>query len=215
VLQGAHLKLDPRDIGDDIAFADHKIAFLLQYCKVRDVLDIGCVAHDPEAYRSRYWVHKAVAAVAKSIVGMDLYEEGVSVLRARGFNVVAGDAENFDLGRTFDVVVAGDLIEHLGDLNGFLQSCKSHLRPGGRLLVSTPNPWYWRNIIKAALHTEVNNNPEHVCWLCPRTLRQLVARHDMDLGEIQFGSRYMRDRLMPLPRGWKHTSYHAVILPKN
>ena len=98
VLQGAHLKLDPRDIGDDIAFADHKIAFLLQYCKVRDVLDIGCVAHDPEACRSRYWVHKAVAAVAKSIVGMDLYEEGVSVLRARGFNVVAGDAENFDLG---------------------------------------------------------------------------------------------------------------------
>jgi len=215
VLQGANLKMDPRDISDDIAFADHKIAFLVKYCKDKDVLDIGCVQHDPQAYRGRFWVHKAVATVAKSILGMDLHEEGVSVLRAQGYNVVAANAEHFDLSRTFDVIVAGDLIEHLGDLNGFLKSCKSHLKPGGCLLVSTPNPWYWRNILKAALRVEVNNNPEHVCWICPRTLRQLVARHDMDLGEIQFGSRYMRDRLMPLPRGWKHTSYHAVVLPKH
>ena len=215
VLEGANLKLDPRDISDDIAFGNHKIAFLLKYCKDKDVLDIGCVAHDPEAYRGRFWVHKAVATVAKSILGIDLHEEGLRVLRARGFNVMAADAECFDLARTFDVIVAGDLIEHLGNLNGFLQSCKNHLRPGGRLLISTPNPWYWRNIAKAALYTEVNNNPEHVCWICPRTLRQLVARHDMDLGEIRFGSSYMRDRLMPLPRGWKHTSYHAVVIQKH
>src|SRR5271156_4759892 len=84
VLQGANLKMDPRDISDDIAFADHKIAFLVKYCKDKDVLDIGCVQHDPQAYRGRFWVHKAVATVAKSILGMDLHEEGVSVLRAQG-----------------------------------------------------------------------------------------------------------------------------------
>jgi 2-polyprenyl-3-methyl-5-hydroxy-6-metoxy-1,4-benzoquinol methylase len=215
VLEGANEKVNPRDIGNDIAFGDHKIAFVMKHCQDKDVLDVGCVEHDPEAYRNRFWVHKAVATVAKSILGLDLHEEGVKVLRAQGFNVVAGDAERFDLGSTFDVIVAGDIIEHLGDLSGFLESCKRHLRPGGRLIVSTPNPWYWRNIIKAALHTEVNNNPEHVCWICPRTLRQLVARHGMELGEIKFGSRYIRDRLMPLPRGWKHTSYHAEVALKN
>jgi hypothetical protein len=80
-----------------------------------------------------------------------------------------------------------------------------------RLLISTPNPWYWRNIIKAALNKEVNNNPEHTCWLCVRTLRQLVNRHGMNIGEIQFGSTYLRDKLIPLPRGWKHTSFHAEV----
>lgn len=125
-----------------------------------------------------------------------------------------GDAERFDLGRSFDVIVAGDILEHLGDLNGFMQSCKRHLRPGGRLLISTPNPWYWRYIVKAALHVEVANNPEHVIWVCPRLLRQLAARHGMEMSEVQFGSRFLRDRLMPLPRGWKHTSYHAVITVK-
>ena len=211
VLEGAHLKLDPRQIGSEPAFGDHKIAFLIRYCKDKDVLDIGCVQHDPNSYKSRFWVHKAVKAVARSILGIDLHEEGVKVLQAQGFDVTLADAENFSLDRTFDVVVAGDIIEHLGDLNGFLRSCKRHLRPGGRLLVSTPNPWYWRNIVKSAFRTEVNNNPEHVVWICPRLLRQLVRRHGMDVGEIQFGSRFMRDRLMPLPPGWKHTSYHAVV----
>jgi 2-polyprenyl-3-methyl-5-hydroxy-6-metoxy-1,4-benzoquinol methylase len=210
-LEGADLKVNPRDFGDDSAFDDHKIAFVAKFCQGKDVLDIGCVQHDPQAYRSRFWVHKAVAKVAKSVIGLDLHEGGVKVLQAQGFNVITANAESFELDRAFDVIVAGDIIEHLGNLNGFLLSCKSHLAPQGRLLVSTPNPWYWRNTVKAALSMEVNNNPEHVCWVCPRTLRQLVRRHGMDVGAIEFGSRYLRDRLMPLPRGWKHTSYHAEV----
>jgi 2-polyprenyl-3-methyl-5-hydroxy-6-metoxy-1,4-benzoquinol methylase len=215
ILEGAHLRTDTRYFGEGVAFGDHKIAFVAKYCRNKDVLDLGCVQHDPHSYRSRYWLHKAIAAVAKSVVGLDLHEEGVRILKAQGYHVIAGDAESFDLGRTFDVIVAGDIIEHLGDLNGFLKSCKGHLQPDGRLLVSTPNPWYWRNTMKAVLHTEVSNNPEHVCWICPRTLRQLVARHGMEVGEIQFGSRYLRDRLLPLPRGWKHTSYHAELFLKH
>ena len=214
VLEGSSIAPDVGYYGDS-AFGDHKIAFLAKYCKDKDVLDIGCVQHHPQAYKSRFWVHKAVKAIAKSILGLDLHEEGVKVLQAQGFNVIFADAEDFALDRQFDVIVAGDVIEHLGDLNGFITSCKKHLRPGGRLLVSTPNPWYWRNIVKSALHKEVLNNPEHVVWICPRLLRQLVRRHGMDVGEIQFGSRYMRDRLMPLPRGWKHTSYHAEVFVKN
>jgi 2-polyprenyl-3-methyl-5-hydroxy-6-metoxy-1,4-benzoquinol methylase len=214
-LDGADRKVLPSEIGDGIEFGDHKIAYLTKYCRDKDVLDIGCVEHDPQAYRSRYWVHKAVGAVAKSILGVDLHEEGVKVLQARGYNVIVADAERFDLRRSFDVIVAGDIIEHLGNLNGFLQCCKRHLRPGGRLLISTPNPWYWRNCVKAALHVEVNNNPEHVIWICPRLLRQLAARHGMEVGEIQFGSRFLRDRLLPLPRGWRHTSYHAVVTVKH
>lgn len=210
VLEGASITHNLRYSGDS-DFRDHKIAFVIKYCSDKDVLDIGCVQHDPQAYKSRFWLHKAVKAVARSVHGLDLHEEGVRVLQAQGFDVVLADAENFALHRQFDVIVAGDIIEHLGDLNGFLTSCRTHLRPGGRL----PNPWYWRNTLKAALHSEVLNNPEHVLWICPRLLRQLVRRHGMDVGEIQFGSRFMRDRVLPLPRGWKHTSYHAEIFATN
>ena len=152
-------------------------------------------------------MHKALREKARSLTGMDLSEHGVNFLRQRGFDIVHGDAQNFDLGRTFDVIVAGDLMEHLEDFSGFLSSVKRHLRPGGSLLVSTPNPWYWKYSVLSILHKEVPNNPEHTCWLCPRTLRQLVQRHGMDVTDIRFGSTFARDRYMPLPRGIKHTSW--------
>jgi 2-polyprenyl-3-methyl-5-hydroxy-6-metoxy-1,4-benzoquinol methylase len=210
-IKGDSLAANSKDFSNKIAFNDHKIRFIVKYSQGKDVLDIGCVCHNPESYKSKYWVHKAIKEVARSLIGVDLYQDGVEYLQKLGFNVVTADAQCFELGKKFDVIVAGDIIEHLEDFHGFLKSCKKHMHKDSRLLISTPNPWYWRNIIKAALNKEVNNNPEHTCWLCVRTLRQLVNRHGMDIGEIQFGSTYLRDKLIPLPRGWKHTSFHAEV----
>jgi len=210
-LKGGSFVADKLDFSSEIAFNDHKIKFAVNYCRNKDVLDIGCVQHNPENYKSQYWLHKAIREVASSLVGIDLYQPGVDYLNNRGFNVIFGDAQQFDLGKSFDVIMAGDVIEHLEDFHGFLESCKRHMHHESRLIISTPNPWYWRNVLKAALHKEVSSNPEHTCWFCPRTLRQLAKRHNLEVGEIVFGSRYLRDRLMPLPRGWKHTSFHAEV----
>ena len=51
-----------------------------------------------------------------------------------------GDAEHFALDRQFDTIVAGDLIEHLGNVEGFLKSVMGCLAPGGKLVIQTPNP---------------------------------------------------------------------------
>lgn len=199
------------DFSDDIAFDDNKIAFAVRHCSKKDVLDLGCVQHNPENHKSKFWLHKALREVSGTILGMDIYEPGVEYLRGQGFNVVLGDAQSFDLGRKFDVIVAGDLIEHLDNLGGFLASCRKHLRPGGELLISTPNPWYWRHIVKAALRGRVGVNREHTLWLCPTTLSQLARRYDFAVDDVEFGSRYKQDLLMPLPRGIKHRSFHAVL----
>ena len=207
----AKIKADVADFGDKIAYGDHKIKFVMKHATGKDVLDMGCIGHDPEQYKSRYWVHKALREKAKSVMGFDLSGDGVKYLNERGYDIVQGDAQNFDIGRKFDIIVAGDLIEHLEDFAGFLESCKAHLNVGGSILISTPNPWYWKFIVQAILHKEVPNNPEHTCWVCPRTLRQLVGRHGLDIADIEFGSRYRSDVYMPLPRGIKHTSWHARV----
>lgn len=208
---GASRPENSSDFSEDIAFHDHKIRFAVRHCRGKDVLDLGCVQHNPQNYQSRFWMRRALLQVSRTVQGLDIYGEGVEYLRQRGYKVSLGDAQDFSLGRDFDAIVAGDLIEHLENPGGLLASCREHLRPGGVLLISTPNPWYWRNVVKAGLFARVSNNPEHTFWICPVTLQQLAGRHGFDVTELVFGSRYARDRLVPLPKGLKHGSFHAAL----
>jgi SAM-dependent methyltransferase len=41
--------------------------------------------------------------------------------------------------RRFDLIIAAWVLEHVGDPPAFLQSCRSLLKPGGKLLAITPN----------------------------------------------------------------------------
>lgn len=211
-LIGTQIPADPEEFGET-DFDDFAISFFCRHARGRSVLDVGCVNHDPASYRSRFWLHKAIRSVAAECLGMDLYREGVDYLRERGYNVIADNAEHFALGRRFDVISAGELIEHLGNPGGFLAAAHAHLNPSGLLLLSTPNPWYWRFVVKAILSWDVRPNPEHVAWYCGATLRTLLGRFGFEIVELHRGSRYLRDRLMPLPTGLKHTSIYVAARP--
>jgi 2-polyprenyl-3-methyl-5-hydroxy-6-metoxy-1,4-benzoquinol methylase len=194
-----------------IDFQDHKLNYVCARAEGKSVLDLGCVSHNVDNEESRYWLHKALKQVAAELVGLDYLPEAVETLKQRGYDVVCGDAQDYDLGRKFDVIVAGDIVEHLNNQEGFLKSSLRHLNEGGMIIVSTPNPWFWKLIVNSIRYREVPNNPEHTCWFDPRTYRQLVERFDLELSQVEFGSRYLRDRIMPLPRGIKHTSWHGVL----
>lgn len=47
----------------------------------------------------------------------------------------------------FDVVIAGDLIEHLVDTDAFVKELRRITRPGGYLILTTPNlAWWWSRL---------------------------------------------------------------------
>lgn len=193
---------------EPIDYADPKIAFTAERCRGKRVLDIGCVAHEPLAVNNRYFMHRAIHGVAERVVGLDIHEPGVENMRARGYDVRVGNAEGFDLGERFDVIVAGDIVEHLANLDGFLRSCDAALAPGGIILVETPYPWYWRNIVKAVIDpANVRSNPQHTCFFDPVLWRQLVERYGFTTRNVVSYSRQRRDKWMPLPRGLKHSSW--------
>ena len=80
---------------------------------------------------------------------------------------------------------AGELIEHLDDFHGFLQSARRHLRPGGRLVLTTPNAFYMGNFLyRWGGHGQVH--PEHTCWFCEDTLRALLERNGFSAVDISF-----------------------------
>ncbi len=130
---GDKRRADTQDFSQTIALRDHKIAFMVKHARGKRVLDLGCVQHNPENYRSKYWLHGALVSVASHIEGLDIYADGVAYLCDRGYRISVGNAQNFRLGREFDVIVAGDIVEHLENFEGFFNCCKAHLVPGGDL----------------------------------------------------------------------------------
>jgi 2-polyprenyl-3-methyl-5-hydroxy-6-metoxy-1,4-benzoquinol methylase len=133
------------------------------------VLDLGCASR----YGRSDWLHGLMAQDFPDLVGIDINEATVTKLRAEGFDVELADAREFDLGRTFDAVFAGELIEHLDDVRSFLASVRRHLRPGGQLILTTPNAFYVGNFVyRWGGHGQVH--PEHTCWYCEDTLRHVL-----------------------------------------
>jgi SAM-dependent methyltransferase len=63
-----------------------------------------------------------------------------TVCRAPNANLIQGNAEDFDLGHgQYDLVVSFQVIEHLYSPGAMLDNVRTHLKPGGIFLVTTPN----------------------------------------------------------------------------
>ncbi len=138
----------------------------------KDVLDLGAGS----GHWRDDWLHGRIREVAKSVLGVDHAEAYVEESRKLGADVIQGDVETLDLGRTFDVVVAGELIEHLSNVGLFLDTCRRHLGSDGILVITTPNVFSLSNLVRRGLQG-VPPNTDHSAWYCSDTLRQITERH--------------------------------------
>jgi SAM-dependent methyltransferase len=156
-----------------------------RYCRGKSVLDIGCVNHNIENVDAKNWQHAAIVEVASDVLGIDYLQEEVRELANRGFRVIAADVtEPIDLKERFDVIVIGHLIEHLSAFDGLMTDIKKLLKPGGHVLISTPNPFYREQYFYVAFKNSLIVNPEHTCWIDPLTLDQLARRYGLVTTDI-------------------------------
>jgi 2-polyprenyl-3-methyl-5-hydroxy-6-metoxy-1,4-benzoquinol methylase len=102
-------------------------AFIGPLARGKRVLDIGCVNHTLSTHQMRYWLHGILREQAAYLVGLDCEKEQVEQLRKEGYNVVCADATDFNLGQQFDLVFAGEIIEHLTCPGKLLACAKRHL----------------------------------------------------------------------------------------
>jgi 2-polyprenyl-3-methyl-5-hydroxy-6-metoxy-1,4-benzoquinol methylase len=101
------------------------------------VLDVGC---------SSGYLARPLVAAGCTVVGIERDAAAAEVARAVCESVLVGDVETMDLPLepgSFDVVLCGDLIEHLRNPEAFLVRVRPLLRPNGRLVLTTPNVANW------------------------------------------------------------------------
>lgn len=164
-----------------------RLEIIREFCQGKIVLDIGCVHHDVENADKDAWLHKVVVDVAADALGVDYLEEEVATLAQRGYKMVAGDVNKpLAIDRQFEVIVVGNLIEHLSNFEGLLDNLRRLLRPDGVVLISTANPFFREQYFYSALKNDIIVNPEHTCWIDPVTLDQLCRRFGLETIQVRW-----------------------------
>ncbi len=171
--------------------------YIVSRCQGRDVLDLGCIGHSVERARQQgdRFLHRRIRNAASRCLGVDLLAEEARILNAEGYEITVADVETLDLRRPFDVIVAGDLIEHLSNHGLYLDRVRLHLGPQSEFVISTPNAMNFEQAMTAVFENSVAVNPEHTCWFDPATLYHLLDRHGFEIVEFQ----------------WVRTSFHYPL----
>ncbi|MCX6319811.1 MAG: class I SAM-dependent methyltransferase [Bacteroidetes bacterium] len=167
---------------------------IMRLCKDKSVLHLGYVQHShlyDKLIAQGVWVHANLAKVSKEIVGIDYLEEDTRIIREKyGFEGYFGDAnklEDVPLNRTFDVIVCGELIEHITNPGLMLEGIKRFMHPDSILIITTPNASgrdFTRKMKMGQLEASWIN-PEHVSWYSHFTLKNMLGRHGYD--EVNYG----------------------------
>jgi SAM-dependent methyltransferase len=162
--------------------------FVVELARGRRVLDLGCIDHNAEEAlgRGNEWLHARFQRVAAGLVGVDVLAHDAAVLNARGFDIRVADVESLDLGEQFDLIVAGDLIEHLSNIGQFLESVSNHMHDQSALVVTTPNPFNVEQFSQALFRKQIMVNSQHTVWIDPRVMHELISRSPLEIVDFRW-----------------------------
>lgn len=163
-----------------------RIEHLTERARGRRVIHVGFadVSFRDDQLAVESWLHQHLARVADSLVGLDLDPEAVDEARAQGYEAhavdctAAGQLAALEL-EPADLVIAGEVIEHVGDPGGLLTALRTVCKPDGALIVTTPNAYGLLNVVASVGGFELNH-PDHVVMFTWRTLTSLMSRCGWD-----------------------------------
>ena len=160
--------------------------YLLEIFKGKKILDIGIAEHHIAHYNNKQdWKHGRIKHVSSECLGMDIIQSMVDRLNSDGFDCICVDAtSDFDIGRRFDYVHIGDVIEHVNNPVSLLKFASRHLNVGGKIIVTTPNPYFIKFILKVIKEGLLVANFEHVSWVTESMALEIAFRAGVSLERI-------------------------------
>lgn len=173
-----------------------RVEFIKRSCRGKRTLHLGCTnyPYTEDAIAKGMLLHLQLGEIASELVGFDFDQEGIDILAEKGVrDVHRADLEHLDnveAGMPFDVIIAGEVIEHLQNPGLFLSGIKRFMHPGTDLIVTTVNAYAaFRFLIymlrgKGGVNEPVH--PDHVAYFSYRTLTKMLNNAGFTVREFFF-----------------------------
>lgn len=173
-----------------------RVDFIKEACRGKKVLHLGCTnyPYTDDAIANNMLLHFELEKIASELYGFDFDKAGLDIIeRAGAKNVFEADLEqlqNVVLDETFDVIIGGEMIEHLSNPGLFLSGIKRFMRPDTQLVITTINAYCAMRFLIYGLRGKGGKNepvhPDHVSYYSYTTLKLMLERHGFKMNEFHF-----------------------------
>jgi 2-polyprenyl-3-methyl-5-hydroxy-6-metoxy-1,4-benzoquinol methylase len=170
---------------------------ILAIVEGRRVIHVGCTdaPFTAEKIKSSKLLHPQLARHASEVMGVDIDESGIHMLSQHhpgAYQVLdlTGGCADISALVTFqpDVLLAGDVIEHLADPGSLLRGLARVARAVGdttEIVISTPNALAPRHAIYGMFGREVVH-PDHLVTFTPQTMQRLCESSGLSVSRFYF-----------------------------
>jgi SAM-dependent methyltransferase len=165
-------------------------------CRGKSVLHLGCTnyPYTDDAIRDGALLHFELEKIAGEVYGFDFDRSGLDILAGHGAkNLYQADLEKLEdipLEKKFDVIIAGEMIEHLNNPGLFLEGIKRFMGPDSILVITTINAYCGMRFFIYGLRGKGGFSepvhPDHVAYYSYSTLNVLLKRFGLNVEKFMF-----------------------------
>ncbi|MGB7070319.1 MAG: methyltransferase domain-containing protein [Pyrinomonadaceae bacterium] len=173
-----------------------RIEFIREASTGKKVLHLGCTNHPytKEAIENNMLLHLELEKICRELYGFDFDQEGLDALRnAGGRNLYKADLEKLDdvpIDEKFEVIIAGEMIEHLSNPGLFLRGIKRFMTDESSLVITTINAYCAMRMLIYGLRGNRGSiepvHPDHVAYYSYQTLKLALEREGLDVKTFRF-----------------------------
>lgn len=163
----------------------NKKALIDQYIHAGSrVLDVGFSGQGVQK-ESPNWPHALLKNKGAEVWGVDLEIDRESFPNTERYQEESAESFSFPE-KKFDVIFAGDLIEHLPNPGLFLTSCAMHMEKGSNLIITTPNCFNLFNLAEKITKDEPTVNHDHTAYFNHKILTKLLEKRGFKVVSIGY-----------------------------